>query len=335
MSAAGLLAEQRSFSGLRALRPQRDLAQVADLVETCFATSLDSSGHAAVREMRMMGRSGPLLWSLGRLMRAIPAMHGFVWLEQGQIVGNVSIAPAGFGRGWVIANVAVYPQFRRRGIARRMMLAALDWVARHGPFALLQVEADNEGAQQLYRQLGFVDQRTFTRWRRAAHYRAPEVADDAPLLQRLKPGDASRLFALGERLRPNTRGGMGWLRPTYRAALRPDRWGGLRYWLSGQFDDFWVVTGAGEELSAALCSRTRLGGLTVSFDLLVHPDCQGTLETALVAESVRRLAGRRQPLLTEHPADDAVMVDALHAHHFRPERTLVHMLWTPESESER
>lgn len=60
--------------------------------------------------------------------RSIPAKNsGFVWEENGQIIGNLSLIPSTKGgrRVVVIANVAVHPDHRRRGIAHELTQRAL------------------------------------------------------------------------------------------------------------------------------------------------------------------------------------------------------------------
>lgn len=76
------------------------------------------------------------------------------WLEDGSVEGYLI--------GWVvfeefhIANLAVSPDFRRRGVARALVEHALDWAKAEGAEqALLEVRASNEAAQRLYRSLGF------------------------------------------------------------------------------------------------------------------------------------------------------------------------------------
>ncbi len=228
-------------TGLRPVHLRRDLGEIANLIEFCFAPTLDSSGRAAIQEMRLLSRSGPLLWALTRVDRAGPSLlKGFVWLEAGRLVGNVSISPAGYGGGWVIANVAVHPDFRRHGIARHLMRAALEWAQARGRFATLQVEADNHAARALYDTLGFRAQRTFTRWHRASFYAQPQPGPIVPL-RKLGSHDLPALLALARRARPNSAGGLGWLRPTRPESLRPSRLGGLSWLLSGKRLTLWRV----------------------------------------------------------------------------------------------
>lgn len=56
-------------------------------------------------------------------------------------------------------DVAVHPDFRRRGLARRVLGAALDWAAARGAeTAWLQVSAGNLGAVALYGTMGLGEQ---------------------------------------------------------------------------------------------------------------------------------------------------------------------------------
>ncbi len=55
-----------------------------------------------------------------------------------------------------IATIAVHPDFRRRGIARELMVTAIRECITHGAVsATLEVRQHNLGAITLYRQLGF------------------------------------------------------------------------------------------------------------------------------------------------------------------------------------
>ncbi|RPI98442.1 MAG: GNAT family N-acetyltransferase [Chloroflexi bacterium] len=330
--AAGLVTAQQTLTGLQPMQLRRDLAAIADLIEYAFAPSLDAAGRSAIQEMRLISRTGALLWALGRLNKAMPGLSGgFVWYESGRLVGNVSISPAEslpcYGKGWVIANVAVYPEFRRRGIARRLMQASLDWITRHGTFATLQVEADNPNARALYESMGFITQRSFIRWRRPiSHHFLPPMnpADIRPLIRR----DSARLFTLAERVRPNESGGLGWLRPTEKKRFRPPRLGGMLGIFNEHRMFYWgVPSESGAELDGALLAEQRFGLSTVLFDVLVAPEHQGELGAALVNHVIRAVAGRHQPLVTDHPADDSLMADVLKGNGFVPERELVHMLW--------
>ncbi|MGC8856235.1 MAG: ribosomal protein S18-alanine N-acetyltransferase [Anaerolineae bacterium] len=57
-----------------------------------------------------------------------------------------------------VATLATHPDFRRQGIARRLLAHALGEARREGARrAFLEVRASNQAAQDLYRSLGFVE----------------------------------------------------------------------------------------------------------------------------------------------------------------------------------
>ena len=91
----------------------------------------------------------------------------------------------GFFAGWIVEdelhvnNVASHREYRRIGVGRSLMEAAIDEAGRRSvAFVILEVRASNEGAQLLYRDLGF----SFV-GRRRDYYRLP--TEDA-LVMKLK-----------------------------------------------------------------------------------------------------------------------------------------------------
>lgn len=81
--------------------------------------------------------------------------------RNGEIVGMAAFSvldeyrAAAFGkpRGWV-NSVYVIPPLRRRGIAKELMLAGLDWMRRRG-CVMARLRTSDEG-RPLYEMLGFV-----------------------------------------------------------------------------------------------------------------------------------------------------------------------------------
>jgi ribosomal protein S18 acetylase RimI-like enzyme len=153
---------------LRPFDPRRDLNQVADLVELCFSDTLDQEGHSYLRQMRLAAsKPGYLRWAVMMSERAVVPLSGLVWEENGQVVGNLTLIPfVGITYSfYLIANVAVHPNYRRRGIARNLTTAAIAHARRRKAQAVwLHVRAENDAASSLYRSLGFVERACRTTW---------------------------------------------------------------------------------------------------------------------------------------------------------------------------
>ncbi len=101
------------------------------------------------------------IWPLYRLVRwTSPALRdvmlGFIWEKDDKPIGLVNIARRGNTDTWLVGNVAVLPAYRRRGIARNLVIAGLEFIREQGgTLAVLDVIDGNLPAYQLYKSLGF------------------------------------------------------------------------------------------------------------------------------------------------------------------------------------
>ncbi len=83
-----------------------------------------------------------------------PQAHFLVAEEDGVVAGYIGVQEI-CGEGYV-TNVAVLPQFRRRGIGERLVREAVDGAHGRGcDFLSLEVRVSNEAAIRLYERLGF------------------------------------------------------------------------------------------------------------------------------------------------------------------------------------
>ena len=99
--------------GPRPFRLSRDLGGVLDLIELAFGEEA-----ARFRDLRLLARLGPLLLPFEPLLREV--WPGLVWEEAGRVVGNVNFARLPYlPRAWLIFNVAVHPDYRRRRLRLR------------------------------------------------------------------------------------------------------------------------------------------------------------------------------------------------------------------------
>lgn len=153
---------------IRPFSPARDLADLATLIEAAFGPELSLMGNTVVRDMRRMAMLGPLLHLSPLVM---PFFSGYVWVQDGRVVGNTSINLVRSARGtWSISNVAVLPEYRGQGIASHLLDTAMTHVRRcRGTRVLLQVRTDNEVARGLYERRGFARYETIHEIELAAH----------------------------------------------------------------------------------------------------------------------------------------------------------------------
>lgn len=295
---AAAAARQVPRSGIRPVDPRRDMAGLADLIEIAFADSLDPAGRRMANEMRRYGRWGWAGWLVGHLLLPPAAYpHGYVWFDEGQIVGNASLMPVQGTLGrWVLANVAVRLEFRRKGIARSLVGACLDLARRErASEVLLQVNAGNLAARDLYRQFGFIERGTRVTWRLPGSVDWPESAG-SPSARLRRPEEWQAHFALAQRLAPI---GLVWPHPLRASSLRAASWAANDPWAH------WVWPSDGP-LQAALSGRIDSAGGSQLF-LLCDPLARGMAEVPLLEQALR--GQRHAPVVeTEAGAGDEALV---------------------------
>jgi len=168
MSSISIPVNTNEHPQLRAMNMFRDLPAVADLIEVCFASTMDNDGHRYVADMRRASRDdGFLRWANHMTETASLPLTGFVWEQDGRIAGNASLIPFRDNgrRIYLIANIAVHPDYRRRGIARALTKRAMEHAHNKRTNTIwLHVRDDNPEAIRLYEQLGFQEIARRTTW---------------------------------------------------------------------------------------------------------------------------------------------------------------------------
>ncbi|MBC7223073.1 MAG: GNAT family N-acetyltransferase [Anaerolineae bacterium] len=322
-------------SGPRPLDPSRDLAQVADLIDAAFGEDMDEEGRRVLQEMRAMSHAGPLLWLLFHTSYEFrEAFGGYVWEEEGRIVGNVTLSTVSPGADrWQISNVAVDEAYRRRGIARRLMhLALADARRQGGTWALLQVRHDNEAALALYRSLGFetLGGETFMDWRGRPPMPLQALEGQAAgadvVVRPIRPEEWPAELDLARAAVPPL---MQWARPLrahrFRRTATPAWWAALGRWFSGR-EDRLVGAFQGERLLARLHLRVDHRAGRAALRVLVATEARGQVEEALLQEGLARLpGGRRLQVEARFPMELTTLREALEGLGFRHRRTLLHM----------
>jgi ribosomal protein S18 acetylase RimI-like enzyme len=302
------------------------MRQVAHLVATVFADELDSRGRGALREMQFVGRLSPMLGDTLSMALFNEYISGHVWVEGGQVVGNVTLQSIDqAGSRWRISNVAVLPAYRRRGIARALMLESLREVAqRQGNWAVLQVRADNDAAHELYLSLDFTDVA------RDAVYRLPappqRIAEPAVALEPLRPLTGGELLDLARASRSAL---AQWADPIRSQDYQIGLGKVAGEWL-GRLTGFHRVERWGDwgnkMLLGAVETQANMSNDYFTMRMAVRPSARGQLESALVARGLLSLAAAgSSPVLIEHDGEHTEATDALLKAGFKAQRDLITM----------
>lgn len=276
----------QALRGVRPLNPARDLRQVALLLEESFRSDLGAL-HAWSR-VPVLREVGAALISSAFMPVPTENLRGFVYEENGQILGNVTLTlDDSRERRWMISNVAVAEKYRRRGIARQMMQAALDEAHdRNATWVILNVRPWNEGALRLYAALGFETVDTETQYVRT---RSRELTQ-APVPLRLLRGNELRAafelarVGMSERLR----------------MFRPPALSEFGVRLEDRFAehllDFFLLEATerygffvNEVLTATVVLHAQRLGTPHKLAIRVLPEARGSLEAGLVAAALQHL----------------------------------------------
>jgi ribosomal protein S18 acetylase RimI-like enzyme len=313
----------RAESGPRPTDILRDARQILELMEVVFGPSLDREGrHILNQNLAAIYQHGLAL----RLSQvATGTLPGYVWEEDGQIVGNVSLMSSKTDGRYLIANVAVHPDYRRQGIARVMMQAVLHYLQQKpAKTAVLQVETQNEGAIRLYQELGFERCGALTHWEMAAT-RLRDISPGQqpfPAIRPLRRQEWRVAFRLDQLVVPPA---LNWPDPLPQAIYRGGLWRWLNNFINGREQESWVMADEDNQLiglATILSEWGRAHDLTVR----VRPDWQGQLERPLLAKLLRRLRYlSARDIRLDHPANDDAMNNLLPAANFRLRRTLTVM----------
>lgn len=307
--------------GLRALDPRRDLSQVADLIEEAFSGELESGGLAALRDMRMLSRMGPLV---GLMARSDPYMEdvlgGFVWVEDDRVVGNVTIQRLDpYGARWQIANVAVTRSYQGRGIGRALVEAALQRIDdRRGGWAVLQVRTDNPVARELYGRLGF---EPLTEEAVLTMNHLPQNLEPASPPAGLRPyrhEEWQARYVLEAASRSDL---AKWWRPVrshqFMQTFESRAGEKLKEWVGRGQVRRWVIEGAHGFCAWLAVDASRWQGVH-RLAFTVHPSCRGRLEAELAAYALQTLQEFPPwPIRVEHQGEHREMIEGLQQAGFR------------------
>jgi ribosomal protein S18 acetylase RimI-like enzyme len=307
---------------LRPLNIVRDLPSVADLVEKCFADTMDADGRNYLQQMRHAGQDNVFLrWASSAVETASMPLSGYIWEENGDIIGNVSLIPYRHARkkNYLIANVAVRPEYRKRGIGRALTVAALQHAEqRRADETWLQVRDDNPGAIELYRSLGFVELARRTTW----HAQPDRNASAGIVVKRRTARDWPAQESWLRRLYPDL---LTWYQPMPWNSLRPGLGPALYRFMSDYDVRHWVART--DSLPSVVVSWQAMAGRTNRLWVAVPPEGNEDVMTALLLHARHELFWREKISL-DFPAGQYNA--SIEAAGFHPHRTL---LWMKSDET--
>jgi L-amino acid N-acyltransferase YncA len=273
--------------------------------------------------MRRAGKDNSFVkWANHAVETTSLPLSGYVWEENGRIIGNASLIPFRHKkqRTYLIANIAVHPDHRRKGIARTLTERAIQHAREKKVTDIwLHVRDDNPGAIELYTKLGFVERARRTSWNARTDPHVSTLLTDIAITGR-NPNDWQTQLNWLSRLYPDS---LAWHRNWTFASLRPGLWNWLyllfvdiniRQWAavkktgSGAMEAAlsWIPYGRGEALFAAAGEGS-------------DPDAL----TALLVQARRELSHSYSTIAFEFPSGG--FDKAIQAAGFIPLRTLIWM----------
>lgn len=326
MSSITLPARAEHHPNLRPLNVLRDLPPVADLIEQCFSSTMDSEGKRYVQDMRRAGGDNSFLNWANRVAESTSLpLTGYIWEEGERIVGNVSLVPfkQNKHRLYLIANVAVHPDHRRHGIARALTERAMQHAREKKIDDLwLNVRTDNPEAIHLYKSLGFTEKARRTNWQAVTTTDTPPPQTDIAItgrdarfwtlqldwLMRLYPDELA--FHTNRNFSTLKPGFLNWLYLMF-IDINVRQWAAVRRSTNPAPDELlatlsWIPTGRGESLFAA-----------------AREGCDPEALTALLFQARRDLRPYYPHIALEFPA--GLFDEAIQAAGFKPQRTLLWM----------
>lgn len=314
----------QSGDGLRPVDTSRDLPQIIELLKAVFGDALESdephafgdSGARAVNELYF--RFHPTAQRLS---------NGFVWQADGRIVGNATVLTTKAWDRYLVANVAVHPSYRRRGIARALMQAITATIrTRGGRVILLQVVKDNHSAIDLYRSLGYISIGNMATWYATAA-RARQIPDliGEGVHADIRPLPDNRWREAYDLDTSHVQADLNWPEPLQPDAYHRTLWRRASDFLNGRSYEGWAAIDSGNQLMG-LTTITGEWGRSHVLTLRVRPDWAGSLERPLLSKALRRLYYLpRRNIRIDHPEADELTGQLLREANFSVQRVLTHM----------
>ena len=307
------------------MNPFRDWGAVAGLMRVVFQSDVSAASLPVFPDWPWLNWLRPVVSFFEALGMETPEqMLGYVWEENGRIVGNVTLGLSDPLRGtWLLSNVGVHPEFRRRGIARALVQTAIEQTRRHGGrYLTLQVHTENLEARALYESMSFD---TLERTREYIGLSGVSVPGQLAGWQ-LKPPQREQWSALramtAAHLPRSLAAYKHCLGGYFQLPFQPGLLGELADLARGVRMAKWCLLHEGEVVGGMLIQAHVSWGMHRAC-VYVAPAARGVPEEMMVRQVMayaQRYASRRTQFLA--PADHLELAGVLRAHDFREGRTL-------------
>jgi GNAT superfamily N-acetyltransferase len=197
---------------IRKLKFPADFEELAEMIPSSF--QYPENPEWSVQEDEREGLENAIrslqknwwLFQIGQIF--IPSMRdvltGFVWEEDGNIASCGILQPRGQSSQWVIGTIATRPEYRRRGIARKLFAASLEFFKeKQASVAVLSVIEGNTPAYTLYQKMGLEAYSAHydVEFRPADVYPMPELPGNLRL-EKTKLGNWRPRYELSKRITP-------------------------------------------------------------------------------------------------------------------------------------
>jgi ribosomal protein S18 acetylase RimI-like enzyme len=304
---------------IRRVSYPQDGARMADLMEIGFGELLDAPSRAMLAGLRRWSSQGRTVWRFATAMGLIQIgdwLDGFGAYDGTRLVGNTSLARSAWGRDvWLVGNVAVHPEYRKRGIARMLMQAALDEVRlRGGRRIVLQVDEDNDAARGLYRDFDFRDLARRSTWVHRTGSGDPLGTETGWQARLRRDGEWRAEYAL---LKEMASEGLSWNVPLVLERIRPSLSRRVGFFLAEEGEAHWL---AWEDAQCQGVAISHMGMYEEQVLLICRPEQSAMAAQCLLRQLRREAAGRRAVTVE---ADASIPLEIFEELGFRLQRALI------------
>lgn len=315
------LARDGSPNHVRRFNPWQDGKAIATLLDQAFYEELRTSSSGAGEPATSRSSMASALQNMGSIEAlALQRAPGFVWEEDGQLVGHASIQrnPTRSDT-WVIGNVATRADMRNRGISTALVQAAIAFAAQQfgARNVALQVMDGNTPAHHVYKRCGFETLTSVTRYRNRTS-QLSEAGSGKVVARRTRLRDRAHVSAcVSATLTEQVRYSESFDDAVYRLDIGWWLWNSL----NGNRDQ-WHRTERG-----ALRTRANFDLAEHHLELFLQPEATIEEAHALVGAGLQRLNDYvSKPVAAMLPREQHVAHAALMDAGFKPTQTFVHML---------